>query len=148
MRAFSTICLTLILATVTTNNGFSACNVIGDKMYGDCSNVTVNTRPKKPIKVKEFRDEGGIISGATIFAGGHLELSGISEGTITVNKGGKLALTGQADSIINYGSVDIEGQVGHLHNLGSASIGGVVDSLSGKGKVTYRSGAVVGGVPH
>lgn len=148
MKAFPAICLTLILATVTTTNCFSACNVIGDKMYGDCSNVTVNTRPNGPIKVKKFRDEAGIISGATIFAGGHLELSGISEGTITVNKGGRLVITGQADNIINYGSVDIEGQVGHLHNLGLASIGGTVDSLSGKGKVTYRKGAVVGGVPH
>jgi hypothetical protein len=148
MRTFSTICLSVILTTVTTNNGFSACNVIGDKMYGDCSNVTINTKQRGPIKVKKFRNEAGIISGATIFAGGHLELSGISEGTITVNKGGKLAITGQADSIISYGSVDIEGQVGRLHNLGSASIGGIVDSLSGDGKVTYRNGAVVGGVPH
>lgn len=126
---------------------WAACNIVGDKMYGDCSNVTLNVGTKGPIKVTGYREESGIISDATVMSGGHLDLNGVGEGTITVKKGGKLSVSGVANYVSNHGTVDIEGMVDHLHNQGTARIGGQVGILTGTGKVVYRNGAVVNGAP-
>lgn len=131
-----------------TNFASAACNVIGDKMYGDCSNVTIG-KPKGLIRVTSFRSEDGIIDGAIVLPGGHLEINGICQGDVFVQKGGKLSVTGQVGGTIhNKGSADVEGQADHIINSGPLAIGGVVSSVSGKGKITYRKGAVVSGIPH
>ena len=46
------------------------------------------------------------------------------------------------------GSVEVEGILNHLHATGGeVVVGGNVSSISGEGQVTFKEGAVIGGVP-
>lgn len=96
---------------------YAACNVVDGKTYGDCAGVRVIEGTKGHLTVRAPTSEAAIIDGATILKGGALELSGISNGDITVHRGGQVI------------------------------IGGNVGSVSGEGAVSYKKGSVIGGAP-
>lgn len=141
---------TLILSFLLPVHSYSACNIVNGKAYGDCAGVTVNSGSKGKLKVSSYMSESGIIKGARVLSGGSLFLSGISYGDIVVSKGGKLVVTGIVIGTIrnNGGTVKIEGEVSTvIANSGSTTIAGIVSYVTGSGKVSYRSGAVIGGKP-
>jgi hypothetical protein len=143
----------LIAGAVLTTSGSmagAACNIIGGKAYGDCSNVRVNREQPQKINVKSYVVESGIISGATVLNGGTLALHGISNGDVLVHKGGRAIVGGTVNgSIYNRGGyVEVEGIVDHLHLEGGvAVIEGVVGQTSGVGEARYKVGSVLNGVP-
>jgi hypothetical protein len=109
---------------------------------------TVNTTSKGIIKVSSDKSESGIIDGASIRAGGSLNLTGICKGDIEVNKGGHLLVTGIVNGIItnNGGIVEINGTASTvMTNAGSTTISGVANHVTGKGKVIKIRGAVIDG---
>jgi len=129
---------------------YAACNIVGGKAYGDCGGVRVNEGTKGHLTVRTRTSEAAIIDGATILKGGTLELSGISNGDITVQRGGQLRVTGVVNGTVKNlgGSVEVEGMLHHLHTTGGkVIIGGNVGSVSGEGAVSYKKGAVIGGMP-
>jgi hypothetical protein len=131
-------------------SGSAACNIVGGKAYGDCAGVSVNEGTIGHLTVRARTSEAAIIDGAIILKGGALDLSGISNGDITVHRGGHLRLTGVVNGTVNNlgGSVEVEGVLNHLHTTGGkVIIGGNVGSISGEGVVSYKKGAVIGGVP-
>ncbi|MEO8158266.1 MAG: hypothetical protein ABI648_10760 [Betaproteobacteria bacterium] len=112
--------------------------------------VVVNEGTKGHLTVRTRTSEAAIIDGATILKGGTLELSGISNGDITVQRGGQLRVTGVVNGTVKNlgGSVEVEGMLHHLHTTGGkVIIGGNVGSVSGEGAVSYKKGAVIGGMP-
>jgi len=128
----------------------AACNIIGGKAYGDCSNVRINREQPQKITVKSYVVESGIISGATVLNGGILALQGISNGDVLVHKGGQVIVGGTVNgSIYNHGGyVEVGGIVDHLHlEGGDAVIEGMVGKTSGVGEVRYKVGSVLNGVP-
>ena len=145
-----TLVFALFLATLRSNLGTAACNITGGKLYGDCSGVQINKSTRGRLNVKSQVIESGIIQGATVYDGGALTLTGISNGEIIVHKGGTLRVSGVVNgAVINRGgNVEIEGTVNTFETSGGRSvIGGVVGDVAGRGPVTYKKGAVIGGVP-
>jgi hypothetical protein len=139
-----------LLVLLLTTTSWGACNVVNGKTYGDCAGVTINRQSPILLDVKSYQSVSGIIAGAQIRSGGTLYLSGISNGPITVDKSGRLVLTGIAnDSITNNGGdVEIEGQAAYVvANSGQTTISGIVAAVYGSGQVTFKKGAVVGGKP-
>ncbi len=129
---------------------YAACNIVNGKMYGDCAGVTLNNGSKGIIKVSSYKAESGIIDGARVLAGGSLYLSGISNGDITVNKNGKLVVTGIVNGAVknNGGVIEVEGEVSSVvANAGNTIISGIVSYVRGSGKIVYKSGAVIAGQP-
>ncbi len=129
---------------------FSACNIVNGKSYGDCSGVTINSGTNAYTEISSYRSESGIINGAQVKNGGTLHLSGISNGNIIVDKGGKLFVTGIVNgSIINNGGViEIEGDVSNIvANFGRTIISGNAAGVFGDGNVVFSKGAVIGGRP-
>jgi hypothetical protein len=140
----------LILLSIQMCTTQAACNIFGGKPYGDCSGVTVRNGEKPSLRVRSSVIESAIVAGATVYPGGSLELSGISNGDIVVKSGGRLFVTGTVNGAIRNdgGSVEIEGIVTHLaSNGGSATIGGQLDSFSGSGPVLFKKGAIFHGAP-
>lgn len=137
-----------LFATIAPSH--AACNITDGKAYGDCASVRINESIKSHLTVRSYTAESGIITGANVLKGGELALSGMSNGDITVHEGGRLVLTGIVNGTVKNlgGSVEIEGTLEHLHTTGgSVLIGGTVGSVSGPGSISYKKGAVVGGVP-
>jgi hypothetical protein len=129
---------------------YAACNIVGGKAYGDCAGVRVNEGTKGHLTVRTRTSEAAIIDGATILKDGALELSGISNGDITVHRGGHLRVTGIVGGTVTNlgGTVEVEGMLNHLHTTsGMVTISGTVGSVSGEGVVSYKKGSVIGGVP-
>ena len=129
---------------------FAACNIVGGKAYGDCAGVSVTQGAKPRLTVRSYVSESSLIDGATILKGGSLDLSGISNGDIIVHSGARLRLTGIVNGTVKNlgGNVEIEGSLDRLHTIGGdVVIGGNVDRVSGDGSVSYKKGAVIGGVP-
>lgn len=128
----------------------AACNIVGGKAYGDCDGVRVIEGTKGRLTVRSYTAEASIIRGATILRGGALDLSGVSNGDITVHQGGRLRLTGVINGTVENlgGTVEVEGMLNHLHTTGGqVTIGGSVGSVSGQGTVSYKKGSLLGGVP-
>jgi hypothetical protein len=128
----------------------AACNILGDKAYGDCSRVRVSRSTPEYLTVRSYISQTGIIAGATILKGGVLDLNGVSNGDISVYEGGRLRLNGIVNGTVRNlgGSVEVEGILNHLHTTGGdVVVGGGVGSLSGEGQVTFKQKAVIGGVP-
>ncbi len=143
----SLLCLAFLCVHISA---YSACNIINGKAYGDCAGVTINTAPEKIAVVSSYSSEPGIITGARIKNSGTLYLSGISNGNVSVDNGGKLYVTGIVNGSVtnNGGVVEIEGDVSLvIANAGTTTISGIADSVTGKGKVIYEKGAVIGGNP-
>ena len=133
-----------------TVNAHAACNIVGGKAYGDCNGVRVIEGTKSRLTVRSYTSEAAIIRGATILRGGVLDLSGVSNGDITVHQGGRLRLTGVVNGTVKNlgGAVEVEGMLNHLHTTGGqVTIGGNVGSVSGQGTVSYKKGSLLGGVP-
>jgi hypothetical protein len=131
-------------------SSYAACNIVGGNAYGDCADVRVNEGTRGHLTVRANTSEAAIIDGAIILKGGALELSGISNGDITVHHGGHLRLTGVVNGTVKNlgGNVEVEGMLNHLHTTGGkVIIGGSVGSVSGEGAVSYKKGSVIGGVP-
>jgi hypothetical protein len=103
---------------------FAVCNIIDGRAYGDCRGVTISRGSKDHLSVTKSVFESGIISGATIRSGGALELSGISEGNIIVEKGGTLTVTGivNGDIINKGGRVVIEGTANIIETTGGTVV--------------------------
>ena len=139
-----------MIVLVVCNAAHSGCNYINGRAYGDCSGVQINTKSKGYIRVSSIIYESGIIDGATIKKGGELHLSGMSNGDIYVFRGGRLRITGMVSgAIYNQGGVvEVEGMASWIYNeKGLVSVSGMVDGISGKGRVKYNKGAVIGGSP-
>jgi len=49
-------------------------------MYCDCSGVTIKSKARAGLIIKSHKPESVIISGAKVYSGGNLFLSGISNG--------------------------------------------------------------------
>ena len=133
-----------------TVKAHAACNIVGGKAYGDCNGVRIIEGTKSRLTVPSYTSEAAIIRGATILKGGVLDLSGVSNGDITVHQGGRLRLTGVVNGTVKNlgGIVEVEGMLNHLHTTGGqVTIGGNVGSVSGQGTVTYKKGSLLGGVP-
>ncbi len=129
---------------------WSACNIINGKAYGDCQNVQVKQGARPALKVHNHVVESAIVEGATVYAGGALDLSGIAKGNVSVNPGGRLSVTGVVEATVrnNGGQVEIEGIVDRLiSNGGRTVVGGQVGSVSGKGPVIFKKGSVLQGKP-
>lgn len=136
--------------SVVVSSAYSACNIVGGKAYGDCEGIRVTNGSNGHLTVRGHVVETGIIDGATVLQGGSLDLSGISNGDITVNRGARLRLTGVVGGTVKNtgGHVEIEGIVDHLYTTGGTTVvGGNVGHVSGNGAVQYKKGAVLGGVP-
>jgi len=142
--------LLLGLTLLTPLSSWSACNIVNGKAYGDCENVLVHQGARPALKIRNHVTESGIVSGATVYADGSLNFSGIANGDITVNKGGRLSVTGVVNATVrnNGGFVEIEGIIDSLiSNGGNAVISGQVGSFSGKGPVIFNKGSVLQGKP-
>jgi hypothetical protein len=142
--------LSAIILLAVGTPGYAACNVVDGKAYGDCAGVRFNDGIKGHLTVRTYISESGIIDGATVLNGGELDLSGISNGNITVHEGARLRMSGVVNGTVTNlgGNIEIEGTLDHLHTTGGeVVIGGSVGSISGSGSVSYKKGAVVGGVP-
>lgn len=139
------------LSSVTLHqNALAACNVINGKAFGECGNVTIRNGPKPHLNVRGSKTESAIVSGATVYAGGYLHLSGVSGSDITVHKGGRLLVSGVVNATIHNlgGQVEVEGIVDSLVTVGGkVIIGGSVGAVSGSGAIMFRRGSVLGGVP-
>lgn len=141
---------TLIVLYLLPVYSYAACNIVNGKAYGDCAGVTLNTGSKGIIKVSSNKTESGIIEGANLLEGGSLYLSGTCNGDITVNKNGKLVVTGIVNGTVknNGGIIEIEGEVfSVVANAGKTTISGIVLYVRGRSKIVYKSGAVIGGKP-
>jgi hypothetical protein len=71
-------------------------------------------------------------------------------GIFFVHEGGRLQLSGIVNGTVRNlgGSVEVEGILNHLHTTGGdVVVGGNVGSVSGEGGITFKEGAVIGGVP-
>jgi hypothetical protein len=137
-------------AVVNAATAIAACNIINGKAYGDCAGVTVNQGTKPPLQIRGVRAESGIVAGATVFGGGSLHLSGISNGDITIQKDGRLILTGVVNGTVRNlgGTAEIEGALDFLFTTGGkVVVAGTVGSVAGPGAVTFRRGSVLGGTP-
>jgi hypothetical protein len=124
---------------------YAACNIVGDKAYGDCSGVTINRQPQPYKIVIGFEVLGGIAEGATVKSGGSLLSSGIVE-KIEIERGGTATISGIASIVINHGgNVNITGQVGQLLAMsGVTTIEGTVDSVFGRSCVAQKRFSCVG----
>ncbi len=135
---------------VVPKRSFAVCNIINGQAYGDCEGVTIKRDGKGYLSVTNGVFESGIISGATVRSGGVLELSGISDGNIVVEKGGTLTVTGvvNGDIINKGGHIVVEGSA-HLIKTtgGTVEIGGIVEQVVDNGLIKYRKGAIVEGIP-
>jgi len=124
------------------------CNVLNGEYYGDCSSVEADKRFEGSI-IRNYREVSSIINTAHVGFGGTLKLTGICNGDITVDKGGKLVMSGVVNgTIINKGGfVEVSGQANVVMSIsGETVIAGVVDRVSqSDGRVHYKSNAVVGG---
>lgn len=142
-------CFVLGSSFILPSVGRAACNIVNGKAYGDCVGVTVQTGIKPAINVRTWVSESAIVASATVFPGGHLDLSGIANGEIVVMRGGKLVISGIANSVRNEGGeVEIEGIVDLLKSDGgSVVVGGQVHSFLGNGPVHFKAGAVFQGTP-
>jgi len=147
----STLCALVMIGSLEPSRVlFGACNIVGDEGYGDCSGVRVNRITPEYLTVRSYLSQTGTIGGATILKGGVLDLRGVSNGDISVYQGGYLRLSGIVNGTVRNlgGSVDLEGILDHLYTTGGdVVIGGNVGSVSGEGEVTFKEGAVIGGVP-
>ena len=143
--------LLFIVATIVVSMpAYSACNIVNGVAYGDCSSVNVSSASKGILRVTSYFSESGIIAGANISKGGYLNLSGISNGNISVSKGGRLVVSGIVNGVVSNsgGSVKIEGTVTSvIANSGLTTIAGIVSHVDGKGKIKYKTGAVINGKP-
>jgi len=142
--------LVFVCLLATGNTSHAACNIVDGKGYGDCSGVRINEGIKGHITVRSSTSQSGIIEGATVLKNGDLHLSGISNGDITVHRGGRFVLTGVVNGTVRNlgGKVEIEGMLDHLHTTGGqVIIAGNVGGVSGTGPIEYKKGAVVGGAP-
>lgn len=140
----------LVLILLAPLVGSAACNITNGKAYGDCQNVNLRNGPGPALNIRSHVTETAIVSGATVYAGGSLDLSGISNGDITVKRGGYLLVTGVVKATVRNdgGTVEIDGIVASLvSNGGHSIVGGQVGNFSGKGPATFKSGAVLQGVP-
>ena len=148
---FSTLCALVVVGVLGPSTLLQgACNIVGDKAYGDCSGGRVSRSTPEYLTVRSQISQTGIIAGAMILNGGVLDLSGVSNGDISVYEGGRLLLRGIVNGTVRNlgGSVEVEGILDHLHTAGGdVVIGGNVGSVSGDGEVTFKEGAVIGGVP-
>lgn len=128
---------------------FAACNIVNGEAYGDCAGVVINTKVEF-LNVSGNESASNIISGANIKSGGSLFLSGISEGDITVEKGGKLTVTGIVSGRVTNkgGKVNIDGKVDSLYiESGDTEVSGIVDYTPHRNKLITNKGAVVNGIP-
>ena len=142
--------LLLGLFLITPLPSWSACNIVNGKAYGNCENVQVNQGVRPALRIRNHVMESGIVSGATVYADGSLNFSGIANGDITVNRGGRLSVTGVVNATVrnNGGFVEIEGIIDRLiSNGGNAVVSGQVGSFSGKGPVIFEKGAILHGTP-
>lgn len=147
-KTYSSFLFRLLLIAPLTS--WAACNIINGKAYGDCQNVQVNQGARPALKVRNHVVESGIVEGATVYASGSLDLSGIANGNVSVTAGGRLSVTGVVNATVrnNGGQVEIEGVVDHLiSNGGLTVVGGQVGSVSGKGPVIFKKGSVLQGKP-
>lgn len=138
------------LLLITPLLSWSACNIVNGKAYGECENVQVNQGVRPTLKIRNYVTESAIIAGATVYADGSLNFSGIANGDITVNRGGSLSVTGVVNASVrnNGGFVQIEGVVDRLiSNGGNAVVSGQVGSFSGKGPVIFNKGSILQGKP-
>lgn len=116
------------------------CSIINGIKIGNCEGVL------EFLDIKSYVVKSGIISGATIRAGGRLDLQGTSNGNITVMQGGVLSVHGKVNGEIinNGGNVTITGHVNKLTNLyGKVFVEGIVDSSTGT--VEFKKGSIING---
>ena len=140
----------LLIFLLSVADTYAACNIIDGRGYGDCAGVNIRSGPQKALEVRGHIAESAIVEGATVYAGGSLNLSGISNGDILVHRGAQFTLTGVVNGAIRNegGSIRIEGIVHRLEsNGGNVVVGGNVGSVSGSGPITFKIGSVLGGIP-
>lgn len=142
--------LLILSFTIIADDSSAQCNVVGDKKYGDCAGVNINVGgAQKPLQiVSGFKSVSGISGAFRVIKGGALNHSGISNGDITIENGGRAEISGMVNGavIINGGYAKVTGSADAvILNSGSAFVSGSVGHVSGQ--VTFKSGAVVGGQP-
>ena len=137
----------LLLIFLIPNLSYSACNVVNGKKYGDCNNVTINKSNPESLTISSYETISGITKYIKILNGGNLNLSGISNGNIIIEKGGSLTISGMANSISNNGGkLILSGTANRIYAKdGVTRISGIVNSLYGDGEIQLESGAVVNG---
>jgi hypothetical protein len=146
------LCAALMLVGVSKPSECGSCNIVNGKKYGDCAGVAVHTRPGPFRVITRHATEYGIIRGASVHSGAALVLHGISTGTVTVQKGGRLSVYGIVeDNVRNLGGrVTVHGIVkgSIISNGGRVRVHGIVeDRLLGHAKYHFQKGAVINGVP-
>jgi hypothetical protein len=132
---------------ISPSVGRANCNVVNGKAYGNCSGVTVNSGRNPYLKVRGDVSETGIISGAEVFAGATLVLSGICNGNIIVRKDARVYILGIVSGTIqNFGGVvSISGTASAISTSGGeVEVNGIVGSFSGNGFALFRAGSVLG----
>ena len=142
--------LTIIGIAALSRPSLAACNIIDGRAYGECSGVKITSGEKQPLDVRTSVSESSIISGATVRSGGFLQLSGISNGDISVKHGGRLEVTGVVNGTVRNqgGTVEIDGIVERLHSSGGkVVVGGQVGSFNGDGPVRFKKGSILQGQP-
>lgn len=129
-------------------NAHSACNIVGNKSYGDCGNVTINNEKSPFETIRNHRTVAGLSAGARVVAGGSISVTGIAD-HIIVEEGASAWVSGIVDRLDNLGGkVEVQGIVYTLSaSAGTTIIEGQVSIIIDNAGVQLRQGSVVGGVP-
>ena len=137
-----------VLATLIAPSAHAACNIVDGKAYGDCSNVTINRGTSPRITVDGYRSAAGVIAGARVVSGGSFYLSGIAEGPIIVERGGRVSISGIAGVVRLAGMGSVSGKARHvILEGGHLDVDGQIGSVSGRGTARFAPGSILGGRP-
>jgi len=120
----------------------SNCSIANGVAVGDCGAM-------KFMEVTRSERVDKVIPGARVKSGGALDVSGMVNGDVTVERGAYAVVRGSVNGAVvnNGGTVEIHGMVSRLQtNGGTTTVYGMVQSVSGSGTVRYKAGAIVGGV--
>jgi hypothetical protein len=118
------------------------CSITNGVAVGDCGAT-------KFLEVTGSERVDKVIPGARVKSDGSLDVSGMVNGDVTVERGGYAVVRGSVNGAVvnNGGTVEIHGMVSRLQANGSTTtVHGIVQSVSGSGTVRYKVGAIVGGV--
>lgn len=122
------------------------CIIQNGRASGDCSNVQYG--PPQPLAVFESGAYSGNYGQVVIRRWADVTLSGNID-HITVEPGGRLHFSGNAQHVQVWGRANLTGNSGHVvvHGGGRATIQGTAESVSGPGHVIAARGSVIAGVP-
>ncbi len=137
--------LLIFTITFSTLVGANNCLVQGDKLIGDCSNVSINKKIGKKI-ITGHESLNGAYGLVIIKKNATANIYGTCN-EIFVHKKARLNLFGTASHVIVEGYAEVTGVVENLEvkSGGTVLINGVVDNVDGVGKIIKQQGSIING---